>query len=184
MPETYNQIATLPSGQAINTASGTGTMDSFDIGLTTPRNCVIKGITTGSAAAAGIVGEIIESSVSSGSEINLGMGGTITDITSITLTPGDWDIDALGVIDPLTSSTGQMSFPSYFFIGTVAGNNTTGQDTAKNSSYITPFYPSCILHWHTNISITTTYYFKVLVTDGTPFSAYYAFGTITARRRR
>lgn len=51
---------------------------------------IIKGVTDGSAASAGYIGELIESSMSS--SVTPGLSGYFSDVTSITLTPGSWDV--------------------------------------------------------------------------------------------
>lgn len=51
----------------------------------------IIGVTNGSSAAAGSVGEFLSSIVAAGSAVSL-VNNVATNITSITLTPGDWDV--------------------------------------------------------------------------------------------
>ena len=57
-------------------------------GLLTPSG--IAGIATNSAAAAGVIGEWIVSNVSTGVGI---VTGTVSAVTSISLTPGDWQVE-------------------------------------------------------------------------------------------
>jgi hypothetical protein len=52
----------------------------------------IIGTTTNNNANAGSVGEIIESTVLVGSAVSVPASGDIIDITSISLTAGDWDV--------------------------------------------------------------------------------------------
>jgi hypothetical protein len=59
--------------------------------LTFSSTSGIIGTTTNDNAAAGSVGEIIESNVDSGSAISL-TTATAANVTSISLTPGDWDV--------------------------------------------------------------------------------------------
>ena len=51
----------------------------------------LKGTTTNDSAAAGKIGEIIESTVLVGSAVSL-TTATAADVTSISLTAGDWDV--------------------------------------------------------------------------------------------
>lgn len=63
----------------------------------------VKGTTDGSNAAAGNVGEYIFSSVAAASAVAIA-SATQTDLTNITLTPGDWDVS--GVVAFTTGGTG------------------------------------------------------------------------------
>jgi hypothetical protein len=54
----------------------------------------IVGVTDGSNASSGYVGEWIASNVASGSAITLTTSGTVYSITSITLGAGDWNVSA------------------------------------------------------------------------------------------
>lgn len=62
------------------------------------------GIKTGSAAAAGQVGEYISASVASGSAVALA-STTPINITSISLTAGDWDVEGTFGVIPAASTT-------------------------------------------------------------------------------
>ena len=78
----------------------------------------LMGVTDGSAAAAGVVGQIIQSTASG---VTL-TSATPVNITSITLTPGDWDIygSLLVTLSAGTTATiivGSLSLTT----GTVAG---------------------------------------------------------------
>lgn len=61
------------------------------IGILYP-NKGIKGTTTNDNAATGIVGEFVSSTVLVGSAVAITPSGTQTNITSISLTAGDWDV--------------------------------------------------------------------------------------------
>lgn len=72
---------------------------------------LVKGVTDGSDASVGQVGEYVESVVLAGSAVSLATG-VVKDITSITLTAGDWDVSGLVVIVPAvtTSTTNYTGF--------------------------------------------------------------------------
>ena len=109
--------------------------------LTFSSTTGVKGSTTNDSAAAGSVGELISSTVLVGSAVSLTLGGK-SDVTSITLTAGDWDV--FGTVcttagaGTLTSrvagwiSTTSATFPTapnngaytYRYISTGAGDNT------------------------------------------------------------
>ena len=85
----YTMLTTNTGTQLSGTNSWTGqnTFGNNGAGTGTP----IYGSTNGSGGAAGYVGQIITSSASNVSCAN----GVTTTLTSITLTPGDWDINGL-----------------------------------------------------------------------------------------
>jgi len=64
----------------------------------------IIGTTTNNNAAAGSVGEYVESSIATGSQVSL-TDDTTTNITSISLTAGDWDVRAVGYFDGAAGTT-------------------------------------------------------------------------------
>lgn len=66
---------------------------------------LINGVTTNSNAAAGAVGEYISSNIPFGTPVPLA-SGTPVNITSIVLTPGDWDVSAtVGFLPAGTTTT-------------------------------------------------------------------------------
>lgn len=84
--------ATHPGLLTIGTQSIAG--DKTFSGVT-----AIGGTTTNNAAAAGFVGERVNSTVASGSAVSLTVSNTIYDVTSISLTAGDWDVSGIVVFD-------------------------------------------------------------------------------------
>ncbi|WP_439398739.1 hypothetical protein ACRQ5Q_15225 [Bradyrhizobium sp. PMVTL-01] len=119
-------------GGALTNGTVTEQKNTAGSGLTTSGNCdntstnsaspcqysinagVVPGIATGTAAAAGNVGEVILSSTTTGSLTS----GSTTAATSITLTAGDWDISA--VVDFQTA--GATSVTDWFAaISTTSG---------------------------------------------------------------
>jgi len=61
------------------------------------------GVVDGSNANAGSVGEYIESNIANGAPVAAGTTGNAKTMTSITLTPGDWDV--AGVISWIPAAT-------------------------------------------------------------------------------
>jgi len=61
------------------------------------KGAEVEGTATNDSATAGYVGEYMSSTVSSGSAISL-TDDTSVNVTSITLTPGDWDVSANGFL--------------------------------------------------------------------------------------
>lgn len=75
------------------TLDSAGTGNSFQVGSVALSKGQFPGETTTGSATAGNVGEVISSSVASGSAIGITSGAPIN-ITSISLTAGDWDVSA------------------------------------------------------------------------------------------
>jgi hypothetical protein len=172
---------------AINSAIGASTYFSFRgnnaagwIGFAANQNL---GITDGSNAAAGYIGEVISSSVAIGSAVSL-TTATAANITSISLTPGDWMVS--GNIGFIPAGT---TVPTRF-VGSVSSTSATqatspnggaffqlGVTTSTGVSQVFTLAPTRI-----NVTTTTTYYL-VATTDFT-VSTMTGYGAITARRFR
>lgn len=101
-------------GNATSIASQTGTGTKFVVDTTpTINNPNIVGTATNDNAAAGSVGEYIESSVPVGSVVAL-TSTTAKTVTSITLSAGDWDVSGDVYISPaattsMTQTAGSIS---------------------------------------------------------------------------
>lgn len=128
----------------------------------------LVGRVDGLAPAAGMLGEQIRSAVGF---TNAGATGTYSDITSFTLTAGVWDINA-GVIAGLNGAT-MTAWDG--FIGTVAGNNSTGFVDADNDFQglvPTPAVNSkaSVAQFRVTIATSTIYYVKckAVYSAGTP----------------
>lgn len=67
----------------------TSSLTAFGTGPTINQP-IVNGITSGSAAAAGVVGQLTASSVASGSAVSL-TTATAANVTSVSLTAGDWN---------------------------------------------------------------------------------------------
>lgn len=145
----------------------------------------LKGTVTNDNAAAGYVGEYVESSVGA---TNIATSSVYFDIASITLTAGDWDISAIA-----NFARNAATFTSTAFemgIGTASGNNSAGTLTGRNLTILSGVAPTTFNHystsvptWRVSITSTTTYYLKgycSVFTAGSPQS----YGRISARRVR
>ena len=66
--------------------------------------CISYGVTDGSSAQSGVLGEVIESLVASGSAVAL-TTATPANVTSISLSAGDWDIDGHVVFAGASATT-------------------------------------------------------------------------------
>lgn len=140
----------------------------------------IQGTSGGGNASSGYVGELINSNIPFASAVSLPVSGTSYNITSISLSAGDWDIYA-NVF--LFSSAGTMT-------GINAWVSTTSA-TPPDNSLISKYVPSsgAITVWaepvpflRVNVTTTTTVYLSVNI--GFTSTAPTGCGNLTARRVR
>ena len=144
----------------------------------------VLGTPTNDAAAAGDVGELISSVV--------GVTNTPTtdargDLTSISLTAGDWDVTAVVQFD----INGATWTRAEIAITSTAGNSTTGFVSGSNqlemswaSSSTTPVLMGMVIpSFRVSLASTTTYYlkFSATFTLGQPRAG---GGRLSARRVR
>lgn len=142
----------------------------------------VKGSATNDNAAAGDISEAVESIIASGSSVNLA-SATSTNITSISLTAGDWDIDAtfgviatnaatsislaVGSISLISATVDASSFSKNNHAAFVPGNGVTTDIMAISRKIV-------------KLSATTTIYLVGSVTFAV--SSCGGFGRINARR--
>lgn len=140
----------------------------------------IQGTATNDNAPAGYYGEVVRAAVASGSAVSATGTGQWTDITSISLTAGDWQIDAIAKAD----TNGSTYTVFQIGIGTVTGNDATGiTDGDNRATFVGAVdHTLSIPGYRVQPTATTTYYLKFIYTfaAGTPRS----FGRISARRMR
>lgn len=138
----------------------------------TPTFAGLVGTTTNNNASAGNIGEYIESVV--GTVAVNGTTGQYKDITSISLTAGDWDVTGIMVFSPANSSS-----TTYFGTGisVTSGNSGTGLVQGSNFVIFVPesttlaLKPTLVIpSYRMSLAGTTTVYFKCFVnyTVGTP----------------
>jgi hypothetical protein len=168
--------------QSIN--AGTGTIAFFNsmnaVNLYGNLIGTISGVTDASSASAGIVGEYINSTVAN---VSAAATGVWKDLTSITLTAGDWDID-LTVQHTVNGATVTLWQTG---VGTASGTGTTGLvggDTSLASAPPVAAYDTSltIARVRKTINSTTTYYAKILSSYTVAIPQFN--GRISARRIR
>lgn len=141
----------------------------------------LVGVTTNSDAPAGAVGEFVSSTIASGSAVAL-TTGTATNVTSISLSAGDWDVT--GIISFLQA--GGTTVTTY--VGSISLVSSTGGGDTQSTVYTTGLSSA-----GTNgsaplptvrfaLATTTTVYLVGFANFGG--STLSAFGTIRARRMR
>ena len=170
--------ATTPNTGAFTTLSATDT-------ITPNQTKGIVGTTTNNDAQAGSVGEYVEAIASTA--VNCAADTAWSDVASISLTAGDWDVSGMLCI----YNNGATWTRADLGIGAVAGDNGTGIITGSNQSLMIfaststaiTFLTFAVPSYRVSLSTTTTYYLKANATysAGTPKTG---FGRISARRVR
>jgi hypothetical protein len=173
----FNNITGYTASGATGTTS-TNLVFSTSPTITTP---VINGVTDASAAASGVVGQVISATVATGSAVSL-TSPNAANVTSISLTAGDWDVYGTVAFKPNTTMTVAIASinttsATVAAASTIAGSVnklilafTSGGEQILNAG-------SCQI----NVSSTTTVF---LVAQATFSSTNTAYGSIWARRRR
>jgi len=142
-----------------------------------------KGTDTNDDASAGYIGQYIESVVSTAT--NVPTSTQFGDLTSISLTAGDWDLNGMIIF----AENGATWTGVRVGISTTSGNSTAGMTTGSDrslnawiSSVTTPTSSTLNVFRRLSLSATTTVYLKYEsdYTLGTP----QAQGSIKARRVR
>lgn len=142
---------------------------------------LVIGTTTNDNAAAGVVGEFVSSTVAVGSAVAL-TTDTTANVTSISLTPGDWDVT--GVVD---FKPGATTTTTYFQGGISTVSATMGSpDTGFSNPFAiaaTSVDASEVLPV-VRMSLATTTTIYLVARAGFSISTLSAYGTIRARRMR
>lgn len=177
------------NGTAITAKTGSGSaVLATSPTITTPtiNQANLVGTTTNDNAAAGSVGEYISSTVLVGSAVSLSSSAT-ANITSISLTAGDWDVEGNIVFNPAGSTTTTLATAA---INTTSATLPTAPGAGAYNFWFTssagtaagfaPALPTGM----TRISLasTTTVYLVAQATFGV--STETAYGFIGARRAR
>jgi hypothetical protein len=143
----------------------------------------VQGTNTNDNAAAGNVGEVLSSTILTGSSVAL-TTTTAINVTSISLTAGDWDVYHLAYFDPAATTNLSLWFAS---IGLVSAtlDVTPGRyilNRYPGGSVIGGDFGGFMVGDRLSVAATTTVY-MVVRADFT-VSTCRAFGKLWARRRR
>lgn len=177
--EFYASLVDTNTGNALPTRVSNGNWLFLYAINTTAQGLITPGTITNDSAAAGDVGEYIPSVVGT---TNFPATTVFGDLTSIALTPGDWDVTAIMAVDNLASVTNVV-----MGISPNSGNSTTGLVLGSNRVAILPptsgsSTSGSIPNYRVSIASGATYYLK--------YSASYsgsiptAEGRLSARRVR
>lgn len=149
--------------------------------LSKASGVAVHGTNTNDAGAAAYVGEYVESVISS--YTNFSTSTQYGDLTSISLTAGDWDVSLVGDCYGNSAAVTLVNFG----ISITSGNSSTGLVNGSNSVYPAPpgttgDSSGAISAYRMSLSGTTTVYFKYRssYSVATP----QAVGRLSARRVR
>jgi len=93
-------VPSVPYSFTPGSVIASGQVNANFSSLVTNANLILQGTTTNDNAAAGFIGEYISSDLTKASGVSLA-GGAEHDITSVSLTAGDWDCrGAVAVFNP------------------------------------------------------------------------------------
>jgi hypothetical protein len=173
---TIGGLATADSSVLVTSSSGTPSLST-----TIPKGVATVGVTDASNATAGNIGEYMSSTVLAGSAVSVS-NGSATNVTSINLTAGDWDVTGTVVLVPSSSTISNF----LFWISTTSATLPTAPNSGSFSQIDTVTSTGQIAlptgPIRVNVSTTTTTYLCV-------YSAFSggsntAYGFIGARRLR
>lgn len=146
------------------------------------------GVTNGSNASAGVIGEIIESDVPVGSAISAPQSAEFN-ITSVTLTPGDWDCRGNAAYLPVVTTflAGTVGAQLSTTSGAFLGNETGGTNVSMGAEFAGELMATPTGTWRFNVTTNTTLYLVGVAawvdTSGGAGSVT-AYGSIQCRRMR
>jgi len=177
--------STLPSGIAATNMNlttptlGAASATSVNFGASTTNGII--GVTTNNNAASGVVGEYISANVAAGSPVSISNGASVN-ITSISLTAGDWDVSGNVVWQPTTATVNNIAC----WVTTVSATQPTppasGGTTQLAGITLTDRTTLPITQTRFSLSSTTTVYLGAYAAfTGTSVGGY---GFIGARRVR
>jgi hypothetical protein len=187
-PQTGDTINGSSSSLVVNFAGArvvlfpiTGT--NWFVQIMSPSGQIV-GTATNDNACAGCVGEVITSTVVAGSAVSL-TTATAANVTSVSLTPGDWDCRAtvartLGASTSVTKLVGSISTTT----GTVTTQGLDSSDTLTTAANVmgATGTDSKVGLARQSLAATTTVF--LVAQDTFTVSTDAAYGTLTCRRAR
>jgi hypothetical protein len=182
-PNASDTVVTLAATQTLTNKTIDSASNTLKVSGVTVSAGQYPGSTTNDSATAGNVGEYVSSSVASGSAISL-TTNVVANLTSISLTPGDWDV--WGIAQYLgTGSTTVNSVQTTLSLVSATQDTTNGRYTYTPAFGTTGFANPLTAHIgpaRFSLSTTTTIYLTVVGTFAA--STLSAYGILQARRRR
>lgn len=159
-------------------------LTASNIFATSPGSSIV-GVTNGSDAVAGVVGEYLVATNYGGS---VGTSGQYYDVASMAITKGDWDVSAVLIINRNSATFGSSAF--VVGVSTTTGNDSAGLIAALNYTDASAVVPLTFTEYSISVpsvrfssATNATLYMKALVasyTVATPVQ----YGRMSARRVR
>lgn len=168
-----NQVAMLNNGTVVGSFKSNGFIPSQTLG--------IVGTTAANNANAGSVGEYIQSVVATGSAVSL-TTATPANVTSISLTAGDWDV--AGEVGYTISTAASSITCGINTTSAALPAGTTGNGLSQMASTATTLGSSNLAIMPTRISIAATTTVYLVAQAAFAAGTVAAFGVIRARRVR
>ena len=154
------------------------------VSAATPLPVVLYGVTTNSNAAAGQVGELISSSLAQASALSL-TDNTPVDVTSISLTAGDWDVTGtLFWIPVATTEVTAMSGGVSTTSATIPSSDNIGGKALWQVPWTSNGGPSGLAVPPIRLSLASTTTVYLVIQANFSVSTCKGFGNIRARRVR
>jgi len=176
---TISEITTANSGVLVTSSLGVPSIDTTNFAVLT-TGLQLKGNNANTAPPAGFIGEQIRSYVANGSPITLSTA-TTTNITSVNLTAGVWDVSCLvGYVATATTSVTKTQCSisaTQSVIDSTFGDNSVSLQLAAN---VAAQPVLSIPTYRVLLSATTTYYLNANATF--TVGAYSTYGRISATR--
>lgn len=178
---TYATIANLALKAPLASPTFTGTV-TIPTGASITKPTIV-GTVAADNASAGSVGELISSTVAVGSAVSL-TSNTAANITSIVLTPGDWDVWGSVATNPAGTTTQSFLQASLSTTSATLGGLPNGGGSVTLPFSVTAGNPVGVPVGmkQYNVSSNTTVYLVINSTFATSTNS--AYGFIAARRRR
>lgn len=170
----------VATGLASNATGSGGPVLATSPTITTPG---IVGVTNGGNATAGNVGEYISSTVLVGSAVAL-TNNTATNVTSVSLTAGDWMCEGNVSTNPAATTT------TSFIVAWISTNSAATPTVPNGGSYTQLYVPTpaglplSFLAGTIRISVSTTTTVFLGTYDSFAVSTMSAYGFIGCRRMR
>lgn len=148
----------------------------------------VNGFTNGSNAAAGKIGEYLSSIVTVAAGVSIATG-VATQIRSLVLTPGDWDLWGEVALGPPVGGVAELYYAAASLWTTSAASPTTSQYPADGVAYSELAFNATgdgatmsLNPMRINITTNTTYFLNAYIEYGA--TSLHVGGAIRARRRR
>ena len=171
------ELYTYNSGSAVKALDFSSAGNATFAGTVTPTGGIV-GTTTNNNAAAGCVGEYVSSAIEYASRVSL-TTSTPANVTSISLTAGDWDVDFTVIFSGASTGTYVIAC-----INSTSAAMTYGAGSFSSSPTMPTSAADCsyLMRKRVSISSTTTYY--GVAEAGFSVGSPTAYGRLSARRVR